>query len=261
VRIIRPMKPVIALLLALLPLMLIGCTAELKEEMNQLEDQIDALRHEFRTVQSERDALVVQVEDLKRDLANLRLAAEAGLDPSEALWVELDTSMGSILCELTPGRTPATVANFVGLAEGTKTWTDPRTGRAEKRPLYDGTLFHRVSPGFMIQGGDPLGTGLGGPGYAFDDEFHPELRHKPGTLSMANSGPDTNGSQFFITEVATPSLDGRHTVFGACEPLSLIRDMAAVPTHPPARQGEASTRPIDDVVLETVTIHRGSKPR
>jgi len=237
-----------------------GCTAQLKEEMNDLEDQLDGLRAELSQVQTERDRLLVKVEDLEQSLANYALAEEAGLDPTVDLWAELDTSMGDILCELAPAKAPATVANFVGLAEGTRAWTDPATGRPMDAPLYDGTIFHRVLPGFMIQGGDPLGNGQGGPGYRIDDEFHPELRHVAGALSMANSGPDTAGSGFFITEVATPHLDGRHAVFGACEPLSLIRDIARVPVVE-AIAGEEATRPVDDVVLEKVTIHRGNKPR
>ena len=253
--------PLPALLLLVLGAALAGCTAELKEEMNSLEDQLEALRDELRVAEAERDRLLVVVEDLEQDLSNYALAEAAGLDPNEEIWAELDTSMGDILCELAPDKAPATVANFVGLAEGTKRWTHPGTGRPMEQPLYDGTIFHRVLPGFMIQGGDPLGTGMGGPGYRIDDEFHPELRHQPGALSMANSGPDTGGSQFFITEVATPHLDGRHAVFGQCEPLSLIRDIGRVPVRPPGAAGEETSRPVQDVVLEKLSIHRGSKPR
>lgn len=253
----RLLLPLLLLLATTLP----GCTAQLKEEMNDLEEQLDGLRSELSQVQTERDRLLVKVEDLEQDMANYALAEEAGLDPTQELWAELDTSMGDILCELASDKAPATVASFVGLAEGTKRWTDPATGRAMDAPLYDGTIIHRVLPGFMIQGGDPLGTGRGGPGFRIDDEFHPQLRHAPGALSMANSGPDTAGSQFFITEVATPHLDGRHAVFGQCEPLSLVRDIAAVAVQPPAAPGEEASRPVQDVVLEKVTIHRGSKPR
>ena len=131
------------------------------------------------------------------------------------LYATLKTSMGDIVIQLFEDKAPKTVANFVGLASGTKEWTDPKTGEKVKRPLYNGTIFHRVIPGFMIQGGDPLGNGTGGPGYKFEDEFSPELRHnKPGIISMANAGPNTNGSQFFITHKETPFLDGKHSVFG-----------------------------------------------
>jgi peptidyl-prolyl cis-trans isomerase A (cyclophilin A) len=249
------------LLLPLLAFLLPGCTAQLKEEMNGLEDQVEALHGQLSQVQTERDRLLVKVEDLEQDLANYALAEEAGLDPREELWAKLDTSRGDILCRLAPDKAPATVSSFVGLAEGSKRWTDPRGGTPTDSPLYDGTIFHRVVAGFMIQGGDPLGTGEGGPGFRIEDEFHPDLRHVAGALSMANTGPDTAGSQFFITEVAAPHLDRRHAVFGRCEPLSLIRDIAQVPVQPPVSAGEEASRPVQDVVLERVTIHRGSKPR
>jgi peptidyl-prolyl cis-trans isomerase A (cyclophilin A) len=126
-----------------------------------------------------------------------------------------ETSMGNIVVRLLDKEAPKTVENFIGLAEGTKEFTDAISGKKEKRPYYDGLIFHRVIPDFMIQGGCPRGDGRGGPGYSFADEFHPSLRHsKAGKLSMANSGPNTNGSQFFITVAATPHLDNRHTIFG-----------------------------------------------
>jgi peptidyl-prolyl cis-trans isomerase A (cyclophilin A) len=125
------------------------------------------------------------------------------------------TSAGKIVCELFEKEAPKTVANFTGLAEGTKEWTHPASGQRSKNPLYSGTVFHRVIADFMIQGGDPLGNGTGGPGYQFEDEFHPTLKFdKPGRLAMANSGPRTNGSQFFITEVPTTWLNNKHTIFG-----------------------------------------------
>ena len=242
-------------------LLLVGCTAPLKEELNRSQDEVRGLEEEFARIEAENSRLTVLVADLERDLEAFRAAGAAGLDPTVELWAELDTSMGNVLCRLEPARVPATVANFVSLAEGTRKWTDPRTGRQSEAPLYNGTIFHRVMPGFMIQGGDPLGTGLGGPGYTFEDEFHPALRHEPGTLSMANSGADTNGSQFFITQVATPHLDGVHSVFGHCEPMSLIEDIANVPLRPAEQEGEDPTRPVADIVLEMVTIHRGAKPQ
>jgi peptidyl-prolyl cis-trans isomerase A (cyclophilin A) len=133
-------------------------------------------------------------------------------DPIHATF---QTSAGDIVVKLLPEKAPKTVENFLGLAEGTREWSDPKTGQKVKRPLYDGTVFHRVIPDFMIQGGDPLGTGTGGPGYRFADEIGPDNKFdRPGLLAMANAGPNTNGSQFFITEVPTPHLNRGHTIFG-----------------------------------------------
>jgi len=133
-------------------------------------------------------------------------------DPIHATF---QTSAGDIVVKLLPEKAPKTVENFLGLAEGTREWTDPRTRQPVKKPLYDGTVFHRVIPDFMIQGGDPLGTGTGGPGYKFADEIGPDNKFdRPGLLAMANAGPNTNGSQFFITEVPTPHLNRGHTIFG-----------------------------------------------
>jgi peptidyl-prolyl cis-trans isomerase A (cyclophilin A) len=162
------------------------------------------------------------------------------------------TSEGRFTVRLFDEDAPRTVANFVELAEGTKEWTDPRTGQKAKRPLYDGLIFHRVIGGFMIQGGDPLGTGTGGPGYKFGDEFSPKLRHdKAGILSMANSGPNTNGSQFFITLAPTPWLDNKHSVFGeVVEGMDVVKNIAETPTSKPG------DRPLKPITVQTIKISR-----
>jgi peptidyl-prolyl cis-trans isomerase A (cyclophilin A) len=161
------------------------------------------------------------------------------------------TTEGDFTVRLFDHEAPKTVENFVGLAEGTKQWSDPRTNQKVQKPYYDGTIFHRVIDGFMIQGGDPLGQGIGGPGYNFADEFHPKLRHnKSGTLSMANRGPNTNGGQFFITLAPTPHLDDRHAVFGeVVEGMDVINKIGKTPT------GDRD-RPVRDIVIQTVTIER-----
>ena len=167
------------------------------------------------------------------------------------VYADFTTSEGNFSIRLYDQETPKTVENFVGLAEGTKEWTDPRTDRTVKTPYYDGIIFHRIIDGFMIQGGDPLGKGIGGPGYTFEDEFHPSLRHsKAGMLSMANRGPNTNGGQFFITLGPTPHLDNRHTVFGeVVDGMDVIRRIGSVKTG-------AQDRPVKDVVIESVKIRR-----
>ena len=141
-----------------------------------------------------------------------------------------ETSKGNITCTLFPDKAPMTVENFIGLAEGTKQWKNPVSGATKTNtPLYDGTIFHRVIPNFMIQGGDPAGNGSGDPGYKFKDEFSDLKFDQPGRLAMANSGPNTNGSQFFITDVPTPHLNNHHTIFGQCEPISVVKAIEAVP--------------------------------
>ena len=166
-------------------------------------------------------------------------------------YAHFDTTEGSFVIRLFDKEAPNTVANFVGLAEGTKEWRDPATGQKKKAPYYDGIIFHRIIDGFMIQGGDPLGHGTGGPGYTFADEFHPSRRHdKAGVLSMANSGPNTNGSQFFITLAPTPHLDNRHSVFGeVVSGLDVVKRIGRVAT---GRQD----RPVTPVVMNKVTIER-----
>ncbi|WP_435347707.1 peptidylprolyl isomerase [Haloarchaeobius sp. HRN-SO-5] len=168
------------------------------------------------------------------------------------LTATIHTNRGDIEVELYEDRAPRTVENFVGLATGDQTWTHPETGEAhENDPLYDGTIFHRVIDDFMIQGGDPTGTGRGGPGYQFDDEFHDELGHDDaGVLSMANSGPNTNGSQFFITLAAQPHLDGKHAVFGkVTDGMDVVEEIGSLPT-------DARDKPTKDVVIENIEVHR-----
>jgi len=166
-------------------------------------------------------------------------------------YAVLETSQGAIVCRLCGQEAPNTVANFVGLAEGTKEFSDPRTGKKAKRPFYDGLTFHRVIPGFMIQAGCPLGNGTGDPGYRFADEIHASLRHsQPGKLSMANSGPNTNGSQFFITVAPTPWLDNKHTIFGeVVEGQDIAVKISKLPR-------DASDRPREPVVIQKVRIER-----
>jgi peptidyl-prolyl cis-trans isomerase A (cyclophilin A) len=154
---------------------------------------------------------------------------------------------------LFPDHAPKTVRNFVELAEGGRQWTDPRTGRPTTDRLYDGTIFHRVIPDFMLQGGDPLGSGRGGPGYKFADEIHPDLAFdRPYLLAMANAGPGTNGSQFFITVARAPWLNGKHTIFGeVIEGADVVDRISLVKTG-------GQDRPVTDVVLESVTVDRGA---
>ena len=162
-----------------------------------------------------------------------------------------ETSQGDIVIRLLEKEAPKTVENFIGLAEGTKEFTNEKSGKKEKRNFYDGLSFHRVIPQFMIQGGCPEGTGRGGPGYKFADEFHPSLKHStPGKLSMANSGPGTNGSQFFITVAATPWLDNKHTIFGE---VVEGQDVADKISNAPR---DGSDRPRTPITLNKVRIER-----
>ena len=162
-----------------------------------------------------------------------------------------DTSEGTFKVTLFDDKAPNTVANFVGLAEGTKEWTDPKTNQKVTRPFYDGLIFHRVIDGFMIQGGCPMGNGMGGPGYKFADEFGQGLRHdRPALLSMANAGPNTNGSQFFITLAATPWLDNKHAIFGeVTEGKDIIDRIGRIRTG-------AQDRPAKDIVINSVKIEK-----
>src|SRR6266540_309130 len=165
------------------------------------------------------------------------------------LYATFKTSLGDIVVKLLPEKAPNTVENFVALAEGTKEWKDPRSGQTVKKPLYDGTEFHRVIPQFMIQGGDPLGNGTGGPGYSFEDEVAgPHRFDRPGRLAMANAGPNTNGSQFFITQAPTPWLDGKHTIFGQVVSGMDVVDAIA------ATERDGRDRPLQEQRLERVLV-------
>jgi peptidyl-prolyl cis-trans isomerase A (cyclophilin A) len=171
--------------------------------------------------------------------------------------VIMDTSMGRITCQFFQQQAPKAVANFIALAQGTKDWVDPQTQqKMHNKPLYDGTVFHRVIPEFMIQGGDPTGTGAGDPGFSFEDEFDPNLNFDvPGRLAMANSGPGTNGTQFFVTEVPTEHLNQHHTIFGQCDDpsINVVKAIARVERDP-------SDKPVTPVVLKKVTIVPEGQP-
>jgi peptidyl-prolyl cis-trans isomerase A (cyclophilin A) len=191
------------------------------------------------------------------DLPDAPKATPAAMVLPNGPQVVMDTSMGRIVCQFFQKQAPVAVANFIGLATGTKDWTNPSTDQLEHgKSLYDGTIFHRVIPGFMIQGGDPVGTGLGDPGYTFDDELDPNLNFDiAGRLAMANSGPNTNGSQFFITEQPYPSLDQHYTIFGQCDAHSVdvVQAIARV-------DRDANDKPLTPVVLKQVTIVPEGQP-
>ncbi len=191
------------------------------------------------------------------DLPDAPQATAAALIHPNGPTVVMDTSMGRITCQFFEQQAPNAVANFIGLAEGTKDWIDPTTTKKQHhKPLYDGTIFHRVIPEFMIQGGDPAGTGMGDPGYAFDDEIDPNLNFDvPGRLAMANSGPNTNGSQFFVTEQAYDSLNQHYTIFGQCDAASVevVKAIARV-------QRDSNDRPLVSVTLKKVTIMPEGQP-
>jgi len=166
-------------------------------------------------------------------------------------FAKFKTSEGDFKARLHDDKAPKTVANFTGLAEGTKEWTDPATRQKVTRPFYDGLIFHRVIDGFMLQGGCPMGSGMGGPGYQFADEFAPGLKHdRPGLLSMANAGPNTNGSQFFVTLVPTPWLDNKHAIFGeVVEGMDVVQKIGKMQTG-------RNDRPVKDVRIDSVVIER-----
>lgn len=235
--------------------------AQLEEKLASLEKEKTACAQQQAELRKDKDRLTQELRLAQSKVAQLEAAQKAqssssaentlGLKPGQKLYATIETSMGNMVVELYWDKAPRTVENFVALAEGKKEWLDPKTSERIKKPLYSGTLFHRVIPGFMIQGGDPLGTGTGGPGYKFEDEFSPDLKHDgPGILSMANSGPNTNGSQFFITEKATPWLDNRHTIFGRIiDNVDLVGRIARVPRG-------SNDKPNVDVIIKGIKISK-----
>ena len=240
----------------MLLLALMGCGNDpvLVAERDQYRDEVERLTARNERLEREADSLharKLQMEgELKRALkreARYRLNLQDG----QSLSARFETDKGNITCALWPDAAPMTVLNFVELAEGSREWTDPRTSAPSTAPLYDGTIFHRIIPEFMIQGGDPLGSGAGGPGYQFADEIDPmQTFNQHGLLAMANSGPNTNGSQFFITDRGTPAnLNGKHTIFGLCEDLDVVEDIATAPRS-------ENDRPKKDIRLNRVVILR-----
>jgi peptidyl-prolyl cis-trans isomerase A (cyclophilin A) len=192
-----------------------------------------------------------------QELPDAPQATAAAMIHPNGPTVVMDTSMGRITCQFYQQQAPKAVANFIGLAEGTIDWTDPTTKKKQHhKRYYDNTTFHRVIPGFMIQGGDPAGTGMGDPGFSFDDEFDPNLNFdQPGRLAMANSGPNTNGSQFFVTEQPYDSLNQHYTLFGQCDESSVlvVKTIGLV-------ERDANDKPLTPVILKRVTIVREGQP-
>jgi len=240
----------------LLMLALFGCgNPEMEAENQALKDQVSKLKTDYKSADRQAGKLGKKVRELEKELSILKSSAtyaELGIEAGGKIGAVFHTTLGTIACELMPDVAPKTVLNFVQLAEGTKSWKDSdKGGEVSMRPLYSGTIFHRVIPKFMIQGGDPQGTGRGGPGYKFEDETTVSvIFDSPGLLAMANAGPNTNGSQFFITDRATPThLNGKHTIFGRCKDLDVVEVIATV------EQGSRN-KPVVDVVLERVEIRR-----
>ena len=201
-----------------------------------------------------------QTSSASKQATTPKSGAAAKTQPHHAVSGEptavFDTTAGTLRCKLFEKETPETVANFIGLASGTKDWKNPVSGATKHGvPLYDGTIFHRVIPNFMIQGGDPAGNGTGDPGYKFKDEIVPTLMFdRPGRLAMANSGPNTNGSQFFITEESTPHLNGKHTIFGQCDDASvaLVKEIARMAKDP------SNDKPFRPIKINHIKIVRGA---
>ncbi len=238
--------------MTLLLLSLVACKDQATiAENDRLKIRVGDLERAATRLDKENEVLKTTVARLEGNAETQAAAArvsELGGKPGEALHAIFKTSLGDVDCKLRPEEAPETVANFVQLVRGEKPWTNPRTGESAKTPLYDGTIFHRVIPGFMIHGGDPLGNGTGGPGYKFADEVgeFTTFDHA-GILAMANAGPNTNGSQFFITEGTPTHLNGKHTIFGDCQNLDVVAKIANTPAG-------RDDKPVKDVVLNTVEI-------
>lgn len=224
------------------------CSADLEDRGRQVEKAKSIERKTSRELK-EALARLAEAEKVVQEVRLAELYAELGAPVGAELGAVFRTSEGDIHCELWPEVAPETVSNFVGLSRGTREWTDPETEKKRTDPLYSGTIFHRVIEGFMIQGGDPLGTGRGGPGYRFGDEVSEDVVFdQDGLLAMANAGPGTNGSQFFITDEGSKPrhLDGKHTIFGKCKEIDVVHTIA---TKPKVRD-----RPVEPVVLRQVDI-------
>ena len=220
-------------------LLLLGCSEQAGNK--------EALQPETKAPSAANEANTSTTAQAAKELSKVT----KGINGEGTLYAKFVTTQGEIVIELFEAQAPRTVANFVGLARGLIDWVEPEAKSKVRKPFYDGLTFHRVIPGFMIQAGCPLGTGVGTPGYQFDDEFHPELKHsEAGRLSMANAGPNTNGSQFFITERPTPQLDNVHTVFGQVrEGMDTVRKIARIPA--------SQTRPKTPQIIKSVTFVRG----
>lgn len=233
-------------ILGLSTLFLSGCTLNPNNSNNIKNADLNFSETNPSEASAKGGPTAVQFNTMKKPEELLNLKA------GQKMSATIKTSLGDITVELYPDKTPITVGNFVGLSEGSQPWKDPKTGQeVTDKPLYSGTIFHRVIDQFMIQGGDPLGKGFGGPGYQFPDEISSELRFDaPGVLAMANSGPSTNGSQFFITQVATPWLNGKHTIFGkVTKGMDIVDKIAKVAK-------DANDKPIKDVIIEKIVIER-----
>jgi peptidyl-prolyl cis-trans isomerase A (cyclophilin A) len=246
----------------LLAAALTGCISQ--EELDAVKQERDALKGRIADLEDQLDIAKGKEKECEGKLSKLKKStptrppesavnaarSQLRLEKGKELTVTLQTTAGDINCKLWPEIAPQTVLNFVGLAEGTKEFTDPKDKETKKEPFYDGTTFHRVIKGFMIQGGDRLGNGRGDPGYRFNDEVWPDVRFdRPGLLAMANSGPKTNGSQFFITDSKPAHLNMKHTIFGECE-TEVVRKIAGVEVG-------AADKPKKDVTIKKVVVDRG----